>query len=400
MSTLGELATEYGAASAHDVFARLRVERPVGRVSLPNGRELWLVTRYDDVRTALNDPRLSTRVGGPLIEDPLPPDIRADMNTHLLRLDGADHTRLRRLVSPAFTARRIEKLRPEIEATTDRLLSAMASLDEPDVIRDLAFPLPLEVIHSLLGIPAADQDRMRAWSSAYLNVLGAQAVPVEVITEFVLYLRELVELKRREPDDKVLSAMIAAQDQDDRLDQHELTSMCVLLVVAGYETAMNMIGNGVHLLLSDPRLADRLRADPSAIPAAVEEFLRLEGPTPASSFRIATADLEIGGRTIRAGELVSLSIQSANRDDAVFPDPGELHADRAPNPHLAFGHGIHFCLGAPLARLEGEIVFRQLLERFPRMAFRDPDAGPKWWPGFAVRGLSQLPIVLGPPVLP
>jgi cytochrome P450 len=394
VSTLAELSAEYRATSVHELLAHLRDDRPVTRVALPNGTHLWMVTRYEDVRAALGDTRLSTRVGGPLVTETLAPDIRAGMSTHLLRVDGDDHRRLRRLISSAFSSHRMAELRPMIEATTSDLLDGLARAPEPDIIRDLAFPLPLQVIYALLGIPPADHARFRTWSVTYLQMIGTQQVPTQIITEFVLYLRDLIAWKRDEPDEGLLSAMIAAQSEGDRLSEDELTSMCVLLIVAGYETPMNMIGNIVYLLLSDPAQADRLRADPSAVPTAVEEFLRFEGPTPAASFRIATAPVELSGQKIETGELVSISLQSANRDPRVFPDAQRLVTNRSPNTHLAFGHGIHYCLGAPLARIEAATVMTQLLARFPRMVLKNPAERLLWWPGFAVRGLSQLPVTL------
>ena len=400
MSSLAELSTAYGAASPHELFARMREERPISQVRLPNGVPVWMVTRHADARAALGDPRLSTRIGAPLVAEALPPEIRAGMGTHMLRVDGADHTRLRRLVSSVFTARRIEGLRPVIEEMTGELLDTMAESEHPDVIRDLAFPLPLRVIYELLGVPHADRKRFSAWSNTYLTGIGTQTLPVEVITEFVTYLRELVAQKRAEPDDRLLSAMLVARDHEDRLSEDELTSMCFLLIVAGYETVMNFIGIGALILLSDRELADRLRADPEAMAPAVEEFLRFESPTPGASFRIATEPLTLAGQAIGKGELVSISLLSANRDEAVFADPHRLRADRGPTAHLAFGHGIHYCLGAALSRLEARVALGRLLDRFPEIALLDPAAPPKWWPGFVVRGLSELPVTLGRPARP
>ncbi|OKI20373.1 hypothetical protein A6A07_36905 [Streptomyces sp. CB03911] len=373
----------------------MREERPLSQVELPNGVPLWLVTRYADSRTALGDSRLSNRIGARVVaKEVLPAEIRASMGTHMLRVDGADHTRLRRLVSSVFTARRIDKLRPMIDKMTSDLLDAMAEVEEPDVIRDLAFPLPMQVICELLGVPLSDQDRFRSWSNTYLAGVGTQAFPVDVVTEFVMYLRDLVEQKRANPDDKLLSAMISARDNEDRLTENELTSMCFLLIIAGYETTVNLIGNGAHLLLADRELADRLRADHEGIPAAVEEFLRFESPVPGASFRVATETLQLGGETIKEGELVLISLLSANRDEEVFTGPQVFHAERNPNQHMSFGYGIHYCLGAPLARLEAQIAFEQMLDRFPKMERVDATADLKWRPGLVMRGLTELPVTL------
>jgi cytochrome P450 len=312
----------------------------------------------------------------------------------MLRVDGDDHTRLRRLVSSVFTARRIEKLRPMIEVMTSDLLDAMAGAEQPDLIHHLAFPLPMQVICELLGVPLADRERFRNWSNAYLAGVGSPSFPVQVVTEFVYYLRDMVADKRKNPDDKLLSAMISARDNDDRLSENELTSMCFLLIIAGYETTVNLIGNGGQMLTTNPDLAARLRAEPDAIPAATEEFLRYESPVPGASFRVATETVGLAGHTINEGELVLISLLSANRDGDVFDSPHDLKVDRAPNPQMAFGYGMHFCLGAPLARLEAQIAFRQLLERFPKIERVDPDAELSWRPGVVMRGLTEFPVRL------
>ncbi|KAK1177372.1 cytochrome P450 [Streptomyces sp. NBS 14/10] len=397
MTTFADLYTEYGVTSPHELFDQLRDDRPLSQISLPNGVPLWLVTRYADCRTALGDARLSNRIGARVVaKEILPAEIRASMGTHMLRVDGDDHTRLRRLVSSVFTARRIEKLRPMVERMTSDLLDAMAATEHPDMIRDLAFPLPMQVICELLGVPIADRDRFRAWSNSYLAGVGTQNFPVDVVTEFVMYLRDLVAHKRTEPDDKLLSAMISARDNEDRLTENELTSMCFLLIIAGYETTVNLIGNGAYLLLDNPELADRLRHHHDHIPAAVEEFLRFESPVPGASFRVATETLELGGETIEEGQMVLISLLSANRDQELFTDSHRLDAERTPNQHIAFGYGVHYCLGAPLARLEAQIAFRQLLERFPKMERTDPTADLKWRPGLVMRGLTELPVRLTP----
>jgi cytochrome P450 len=395
MVTFTDLYAEYGVKSPHDLFERLRDERPLFQIELPNGVPLWFVTRYADCRAGLGDARLSNRIGTRIVsQDVLPAEIRSSMGTHMLRVDGTDHTRLRRLVSSVFTAKRIEHLRPMIEQMTSELLDKMAVLEQPDAIHELAYPLPMQVICELLGVPVSDHQRFQAWSNAYLAGVGTANFPVDVVTEFVYYVRDLVKQKRAEPDDKLLSAMISARDNEDRLAENELTSMCFLLIIAGYETTVNLLGNGTAMLLADPDLADRLRADHDAIPAAVEEFLRYESPVPGASFRVATETLELGGQTVQEGELVLISLLSANRDGQSFPDSMAFEADRTPNPHMAFGYGIHYCLGAPLARLEAEIAFRQLLERFPKMERKDPSAELRWRPGLVMRGLTELPVTL------
>jgi cytochrome P450 len=331
----------------------------------------------------------------------LPPDIIASTATHMLGADGADHARLRKLVSSVFTPRRVAQLRPMIEKMTSDLLDTMAVAEEPDVIRHLALPLPLQVISELIGVPPADQEQFGIWTKQYLLSTGVQDVPVEtqstpaeVTSAMVRYLRGLIERKRAAPDDKLLSAMIFAWDNDDRLTENELTSMCFLLIIAGHLTTVDLIGNGTAMLLADPVLAARLRAHPEAIAEAVEEFLRLESPLPAASLRRATESLEFAGQAIAEGELVMISLLSANRDEETFTDSQALNAEREPNHHMAFGVGTHYCLGASLARLEGEIAFRQLLDRFPNLARVDPSAALKWRANLINRGLVKLPVTL------
>jgi cytochrome P450 len=402
VATFADLFAEYGATTLHELFERLREERPVCLLEFPS--KVWLVTRYADCRAALNDARLSNRLG---LEEEIfaamgmPTDILASTAAHMLSADGEDHTRLRRLVSAVFTPRRIEKLRPMIEKMTSDLLDAMAVAEEPDVIRHLALSLPLQVICELIGVPPADQEQFSTWARQYLVSTGVQDLPVDtqgnpvdVMSAIVRYLQALIERKRAAPDDKLLSAMISVRDNEDRLTENELTSMCFLLIIAGHLTTVDLIGNGTAMLLADPGLAARLRAHPETIPDAVEEFLRLESPLPAASLRRAAQPLELAGQAIAEGELVMISLLSANRDKETFADAQALNAEREPNHHMAFGVGIHYCLGASLARLEGEIAIRQLLDRFPKLARVDPTAALKWRSNLINRGLTELRVTL------
>jgi cytochrome P450 len=374
-------------ADPHPEYARWRRETPVRRVLLPSGVETWLVTRYDDARQALSDPRLSKAF--PLQgADP----ITAATSRHMLSADPPDHTRLRRLVSGAFTARRIEALRPRIEEITDELLTALGGHDRVDLIDAFAFPLPIQVICELLGVPAADQDRFRAWTTVIVSgSVNRDQLPA-AMQAMATYIRELIAERRTHGGDDLLSGLIEVRDAGDRLSEDELSSMVFLLLIAGHETTVNLIGNGVQLLLADRGRWDRLRADPALLPSAIEEFLRFEGPVETSTYRFATEDLELGGSAIRAGEPVLVSLLAANRDDGRFPESDELQLDRTQNPHLAFGHGIHYCLGAPLARLEAQIAFGKLLARFPDLELAVPAEQLSWRPGYLIRGLHDLPV--------
>ncbi|GIE49183.1 cytochrome P450 [Amorphoplanes nipponensis] len=381
----------------HPVYAQWRRETPVRRVKLPNGVTAWLVTRYEDARQALTDPRLSKALPvGQTTDSALPPAVGAAVSRHMLSADPPDHTRLRRLVSGAFTARRIEALRPRIEEITDELLAAMAGRERVDLIDAFAFPLPIQVICELLGVPAADRDSFRRWSNTIVAGAAARDRLPGAMQAMVSYIRELIAERRAQPGEDLLSGLIGVRDAGDRLSEDELSSMVFLLLIAGHETTVNLIGNGVHLLLHERTRWERLRADPALLPSAIEEFLRYEGPVETATFRVATRELELGGTTIRAGDPVLVVLLSADRDQQRFPAPDELRMDRAQNPHLAFGHGIHYCLGAPLARLEAQVAFGRLLARYPHMRLAVAPAELTWRPGVLMRGLLELPVVPGP----
>jgi cytochrome P450 len=378
----------------HPVYARMRRTGPVRRVKLPSGLHAWLVTRYDDGRRALADPRLSKSIQAVGAASSGQPSLTAPIARHMLAVDPPDHTRLRRLVSAAFTARRIESLRPRIEEITTELLDALEGEDEADLIDAFAFPLPIQVICELLGVPAADRDVFREWSNVIVAgaLAGDRLAPA--IRELIGYIGTLLANRREHGGDDLLAGLIQVSEEGDRLSAEELTSMVFLLLIAGHETTVNLIGNGAWLLLRDRERWERLRADRALLPTAIEEFLRFEGPVETSTFRVATERLEIGGVTIEAGDPVVVVLLSANRDEDRFPDAGELRLDRTGNPHLAFGHGIHYCLGAPLARLEAQIAFTALLDRFPGLRLAaDPDELP-WRPGTLLRGLYTLPVRL------
>ena len=387
MATDDVLTSPAFQANPHPVYADWRRTGPVRMAHLPNGLDAWLVTRYEDARRALADPRLSKAVhavpGG---------GVNAAVSHHMLATDPPDHTRLRRLVSATFTARRIEALRPRIEQITGELLDAMAGHERVDLIDAFAFPLPIQVICELLGIPADDRDDFRAWSNVLVNGAQFQKERTGALGEMVAYIRALIAQRRETPGDDLLSGLIGVRDAEDRLTEDELSSMVFLLLIAGHETTVNLIGNGVHVLLADRSRWDRLRADPSLLPGAIEEFLRYEGPVETSTFRIATEPMEIGGQQVAAGDVVLVVLLSANRDEERFPEADQVRLDRAQNPHLAFGHGIHYCLGAPLARLEAQVAFTELMARFPDL--RPDEAELSWRPGILIRGLNSLPVLL------
>lgn len=382
------------APERHAAYARLRADgRPVRPVRLRSGATGWLVTGHEAARQALADPRLHGRTGAVGAGRGLPDDVRRGMNTHMLNLLPPDHTRLRRLVAAVFTRRRIEALRPRVEQITTELLDAAARHDEVDLVEALALPLPMRVLTELLGVPVADTAAFHRWTTA----LTASDEPIERMSgtaaAMLDYVRGLLDRKRREPGPDLLSALVAVRDGDDRLTDDELTSMVFLLVIAGHETTVNLIGNAVLALLSHPAQLAALRADPSGLPVAVEEFLRYETPVQAA-LRHTLEPVVLAGTPVPAGAVVIVSLLAANRDPDRFAAPDGLDVGRRDNPQLAFGHGIHHCLGAPLARLEGAVAIGALLTRFPGLRLGVPADELDWRVSLVMHGLVRLPLLL------
>ncbi|MGZ9935568.1 cytochrome P450 family protein [Streptomyces sp. NC-S4] len=394
---LVDLSTHADAFNAdpYPFYDALRAAGPVHRLVL-GGERTWLVVGHEEARQALTHPGLSKDwLGSGPFASTMPVQAVA---TSMLDTDPPRHTRLRRLVAGEFTARRVESLRPRVQQITDELLDAMAARPDrrADLIASLAVPLPMTVICELLGVPGLDRQRFRYWSSEIVAPLDGVGADPRAVSEMTAYLLELVAAKAEDPGEDLLSALIRTRDEDGgRLSPDELIGMAFLLLVAGHETTVNLIGNGVRALLAHPGQLAALRADPDGlIDGAVEEMLRYDGPVQHATYRFAAADLELGGVTIAAGSSVLVALAAADRDPARFaqPGPGVFDIRRTGPGHLAFGHGIHFCLGAPLARMEGRIAVRALLERFPDLA-DDPDAGPPdWLPGTLMRGVTRLPL--------
>jgi cytochrome P450 len=389
------------------LFAEVRQRGAVHPVTLVDGHDAWLVVRHDEARGALNDPRFSKDMHAALAADaavvseglPGPAFAR-----HMLTVDPPDHTRLRRLVSSAFSPRRIEGLRPRIQMMVDDLLDSIAA-DGPDSRVDLvsrfAFPLPFTVICELLGVPDADRDALG-------RGLTGMLVPTSTPEQYadakrssdatVALLEQLVEAKAGAPGDDLVSALIAARDGHERLDTRELLSTIFQLIVAGHDTTASFIGNSVVALFRHPDQLALLRDDPARLDTALEELLRFDAPVPHSTFRYAVEPVGLGGVTIPVGAQVIISLAAANRDEHSFDHPEDLDIGRAGARHLAFGHGIHHCLGAPLARLEGRIALGTLLRRFPRLRLAVADDELRWGhgDGLVLRGLTELPVIPGP----
>ena len=374
---------------------------------MPHGARVWMVTRYDDVRRLLTDPRVSkdgrrmnemfARHSGQVVNDDESgdPGFDDELSAHMMNSDPPRHTRLRTLVSKAFTARRMEDLRPRIEQLTTELTTAMAASPEVDLVSAFALQLPVAVVFDLLGIPQQDREVFRGWAT---QLVGAGHDPDEVAEasrQLIEYANELIETKRAHPDDALVSALVRVTEDGDRLSESELVAMIFLLVVAGSETPANQIGNAVYHLLSNPAELARLRADPGLIPLAVEELLRYDGGVGTASFRFTTADVPVGDAVIPAGDMVVLSLNSADRDEAHFPDADRLDLSRNPRGTLAFGHGIHYCIGAPLAKLVLQIGLSGLITAFPELGFAADPAELRWKNSSLVHGLTELPVRLG-----
>jgi cytochrome P450 len=378
-------------------YAELAATAPVHRIALPTGQPAWLITGYDEVRSALHDPRLvkSEAALAMLSGDRLSLDALATMGSHMLNRNPPDHTRLRRLVTAAFTRRRIEQLAPRIQEITNDLLNTIGNEAKTDLIDSFALPLPVTVICELIGVPTDQRMEFHDWSNTILaGALGAPDAYHSAANAMVRYLQKLVEIKRTTPADDLISALVAVRDGGDRLSQEELTSMVFLILIAGHETTVNLIGNGVVALLTHPEQLTLLHAQPDLLPAAVEELLRFDGPLQVATSRFTAEPVDIGGVTIPCGEIVIAGLLAANRDPGCHAQPDVLDITRSDNPHLAFGHGIHHCLGAPLARLEGRIALGTLLARFPRLGLAVPAEQLTWRPGVLINGLDALPVIL------
>ncbi|MEU0133508.1 cytochrome P450 [Streptomyces sp. NPDC006296] len=406
--TAPELFTWEFATDPYPAYAWLREHSPVHRTTLPSGVEAWLVTRYADARQALADTRLSKNpahhAGSANAKGKtgIPGERKAELMTHLLNIDPPDHTRLRRLVSKAFTPRRVAEFAPRVQELTDRLIDGFAEKGEADLIHDFAFPLPIYAICDLLGVPREDQDDFRDWAGMMIRHGGGPRGGVaRSVKKMRGYLAELIHRKREDPGDDLISGLIRASDHGEHLTENEAAAMAFILLFAGFETTVNLIGNGTYALLRNPSQRERLERSLAAgetdlLATGVEELLRHDGPVELATWRYATEPVALGGQDIAVGDPVLVVLAAADRDPARFREPDTLDLARGDNQHLGYGHGIHYCLGAPLARLEGQVALATLLRRLPDLRLAADPADLRWRGGLIMRGLRTLPVEFEP----
>ncbi|MEV0277667.1 cytochrome P450 [Streptomyces sp. NPDC050610] len=396
------------AADPYPAYAWLREHAPVRRTELPSGVEAWLVTRYADARQALADGRLSKnpvhhseaahgkgKIG-------IPGERSANLMTHLLNIDPPDHTRLRRLVSKAFTPRRVAEFAPRVQALTDGLIDGFAARGSADLIHEFAFPLPIYAICDLLGVPREDQDDFRDWAGMMIRHGGGPRGGVaRSVKKMRTYLAELIHRKRSDLGDDLISGLIRASDHGEHLSENEAAAMAFILLFAGFETTVNLIGNGTYALLRNPGQRERLQraldaGDESLLATGIEELLRYDGPVELATWRFATEPITLGGQRIGTGDPVLVVLAAADRDPERFAEPDTLDLSRGDNQHLGYGHGVHYCIGAPLARLEGRAALATLLRRLPDLRLAAEPEELRWRGGLIMRGLRTLPVEFTP----
>lgn len=385
--------TETSLTARTEAFAALAAAGPVQRVTLFTGVPVWLVTGYAEVRQVLADPNVMKSFTESPHRDRVPEWLLRAMNTHMLATNPPDHTRLRKLVSAAFTRRRVESLEPRIAEISAALLDALPTGVPVDLVASYSYPLPITVISELLGVPVDHREAFRRHTQIVLSgPVHSPETYISAATEMVELIRSLIAEKRANPTDDLLSGLIEVHDGGDSLSEDELTSMVFLLVAAGHETTVNLIANATYTLLKHPEQLAKLRADLTLVPRAVEEVLRHDAPAMVTIPAHAAADVHVGGVTIPAGDIVVPVVWTANHDPAKFENATDFDITRDDNSHIGFGHGIHHCLGAPLARLEAQVAVRHLVTRFPELRLADPDEDPERNVSLLLNGFPQLKV--------
>ncbi|MEK4660587.1 cytochrome P450 [Priestia sp. FSL H7-0729] len=375
----------------YPVYEKLRKDEPVFRVMFPHGEFGWIITRYEDAVQILKDPRFSKdmvrRYGA---------DNQSIFSNNMLFSDPPDHRRLRGLVQKAFTPKMVADMRSHIQDIADDLLDNLPSQEKMNLIDDFAFPLPIIVISEILGVPLEDRDKFRMWSNTVIDASTAESAELfeQHAKEFTDYLTAWFAKVRQNPGADLISQLVIAEESGQQLTEQELLGVVSLLIIAGHETTVNLIGNGILALLEHPEQRELLIKQSQLIHNAIEEMLRYNGPVEFSTSRWALEDIEFRGEHIAQGELVIVALDSANRDEQQFKDADIFDITREKSSHLAFGKGIHLCLGAPLARLEGEIAVSTLLKRFPNIQLQADVNELEWRPGMIVRGVKEIPVQL------
>ncbi len=386
-------------ANPFPFFAQLRSEQPVYPTILPNKQRVWLLSRYEDVHMLLMDGRFAKDCRNAMTEEqlkqrPWMPKMFRALEKNMLDLDPPDHTRLKKLVHKVFTPQRIQQMQERIQILAEELLEKVSDKGEMDLVKDFALPLPMTIITEILGVPDKDRDKFHKWSKVIVSLdqFSATLRSLPSVWMFIRYLKRFFKIRRAEPKDDLVSALIQAEESGDKLNEDELLAMVFLLLVAGHETTVNLISSGTLALIEKPDQMSKLVENPLLIDSAVEELLRFTSPVFMSTERYAREDFKIHNATIPRGELVLGVIGSANRDDDVFENPDLLDITREPNKHLSFGHGIHFCLGAPLARMESQIAINTLLKKLPNLRLKHSAESLRWRSSLILRGLETMPV--------
>jgi cytochrome P450 len=393
-----DLTADEFRSNPYPAYARLRRDEPVGRVRIGKRQSAWLITRYADVLAALKDPRFTKdKQTLPAAKQPWIPSVFRPLTKNMLDSDPPNHTRLRALVQKAFTPGMVEAVRPRVQELTDELLGKALATAHFDLIAEYALPLPTTIIAELIGVPAEDRHRFHRWSAKVVS-LSPTAGPemlfaLPSVLAFLHYIRKQVRVRPRGGTTDLLGALVTAEESGDKLSEDELVAMIFLLLVAAHETTVNLIGNGTLALIENPVEEAKLRANNRLMKAAVEEMLRYYSPVELATERWAREDVNFANTVIPKSELVFAGLASANRDPEQFEESDVFRVDREPNRHLAFGQGAHFCLGAPLARLEAQIAFSTLLRRLTRLTLATSRDRLRWRKGLVLRGLERLPIV-------
>lgn len=395
-----QLASAQFKEEAHEIYKESRADQPILPIYEGEYGAEWLLTRYEDAIALLKDPRLKKNPDNVFSSEDefkriLNVDESGNLTRHMLSADPPDHNRLRSLIQKAFTPRMISQLEGRIQHIADSLLDKIECKQEMNLVQDYAFPLPINVISEMLGIPKDDQEKFRIWSEA---VIDTPETPKEIetvskkLSEFIVYLQQLVVKKRNNPQEDLISGLIAAESEGNKLDAQELYSMIMLLIVAGHETTVNYITNTMLALFENEDQLQLLKENENLIDSAIEEGLRYYSPVEITTARWAAEPFVMHGQQIEKGDMVTISLASANRDENVFENPDVFNIMRKDNRHIAFGHGIHFCLGAPLARLEAKIAITTLLRRMPHVRVRDERKNIKWKGNYLMRSLEELPL--------